>query len=141
MHVRSLHAFDFDSVLFPYNFTLLANDAYRADVQELRSLCRERNVAMQTIKSIARGRWPDPDIGKFSWYEPLDDADAIARAVRFVLGNDDLFLNTSSDARMLPLALAAAEGELSVPSDEEMHADTEAFGITPLFADGALERI
>ncbi len=141
MHARSLAEFDFDSVLYPYNFALMQGDAYRADVEALRAVCGERNVAMQTIKSIARGRWSDPAQPHFSWYEPLTEADAISRAVRYVLGNDDLFLNTSSDARLLPLALAHAEGDLSVPSDDEMRADAERFGITPLFAEGALERI
>ncbi len=140
-HARSLAEFDFDSVLFPFNFTLLDDDAYRADVETLRSLCAERNVAMQTIKSIARGRWADPGRHRFSWYEPLTDADAIERAVRYVLGNDDLFLNTSSDARLLSLAIAAAATDLTLPSDDEMRADAERLGITPLFADGVLERI
>jgi aryl-alcohol dehydrogenase-like predicted oxidoreductase len=140
-HIRSLAEFDFDSVLYPYNFSLMQNDAYRADVDALRAMCRERNVAMQTIKSIARGRWPDPDQPHFSWYEPLTDGDAIARAVHYVLGNDDLFLNTSSDARLLPLTLEAAEGAVSLPSDDAMRADADRLGITPLFADGALERI
>ena len=141
VHVRSLEAFDFDSVLFPYNYTLLTDDAYRADVDVLRAMCCERNVAAQTIKSISKGRWPDASQRKFSWYEPLTDPEAIARAVRFVLANDDLFLNTSSDARLLPLAIAAGEGDLAMPSNAEMEADIERFGITPLFAEGALERI
>lgn len=141
MHVRSLEAFDFDSVLFPYNHILLQSDAYRADVDALRTVCDERHVAAQTIKAISKGRWPDLAMQKFSWYEPLTDAGAIARAVRFVLGNDDLFLNTSSDARLLPLALAAASTDLTVPSEDQMTADVERFGITPLFAEGALERI
>lgn len=141
MHLRSLAEFDFDSVLFPYNFVLMQNPAYRADVERLRSMCARRNVAMQTIKSIARGRWPDPDTPHFSWYEPLTDSDAVARAVRYVLATDDLFLNTSSDARLLPLVLAVAEGDMVLPSDDEMQADADRFGISPLFADGALERI
>lgn len=141
MHLRSLGEFDFDSVLFPYNFTLMQHDAYRADVEALRSICVERGVAMQTIKSIARGRWPEPGRPHFSWYEPLTEAEAIGRAVRYVLGHDDLFLNTSSDARLLPLALEAAEGRLTVPADGEMQADVDRLGITPLFAEGALERI
>ena len=140
-HIRSLAEFDFDSVLYPYNFVLMQVDAYRADVDSLRAMCVERNVAMQTIKSIARGRWPDPDQPHFSWYEPLTEADAITRAVHYVLGNDDLFLNTSSDARLLPVTLAAAEGDLSLPSDDSMRADADLLGITPLFAEGALERI
>lgn len=141
MHARSLGQFDFDSVLFPYNHALMQSDAYRADVETLRAMCAERGVAVQTIKAIARGRWAERGERQFSWYEPLTDADAIARAVRFVLGNDDLFLNTSSDARLLPPTVAAAEGDLSVPSAAEMDADVERFGITALFADGALERI
>lgn len=141
MHLRSLEAFDFDSVLFPYNHTLLRSDAYRSDVDTLRSLCRERAVASQTIKAVSRGRWPDAADGRFSWYEPLTDPDAIARAVRHVLGTDDLFLNTSSDARLLPLVIAAAEGDLTLPSDDDMDADVDRFGITPLFGPGELERI
>lgn len=141
MHLKSLERFDFDSVLYPYNHALLQSDAYRADVEALRAVCADRNIAMQTIKSVARGRWSDPDRPHFSWYEPLDDPAAIERAVRYVLGNDDLFLNTSSDARLLPMIVGASEGDLAVPSDGEMDADMETFGITPLFDNGDLERI
>lgn len=141
MHVRSLEHFDFDSVLFPYNRALIRNDSYRADVDELRRLCADRSVAAQTIKSVARGRWGDTGDPKFSWYEPLDDPAAIGRAVRYVLGSEDLFLNTTSDARLLPVILAAAAGSLTVPADAEMDADIDRFGITPLFDGAALERI
>jgi aryl-alcohol dehydrogenase-like predicted oxidoreductase len=141
MHVRSLERFDFDSVLFPYNRALLRDPAYRTDVDALRARCRERGVAMQTIKSIARGRWAEPDRRHFSWYEPLTDPEAIARAVRYVLADGELFLNTTSDARLLPLIVAAANGPLTAPSDAELDADIDAFGITPLFDGGALERI
>ena len=141
MHMCSLERFDFDSVLFPYNHSLLQSDAYRADVEALRELCEERNVAMQTIKSIARGRWAEPEQPHVSWYEPLTDAAAIGRAVQYVLGHDDLFLNTSSDARLLPALIGAADGDLAVPSDAAMDADAAAFDITPLFDNGVLERI
>ena len=59
MHLRSLERFDFASVLLPVNFVLLDNPAYRADVDSLLELCAEREVAVQTIKAIARGRWSD----------------------------------------------------------------------------------
>ncbi|MFP5489524.1 MAG: aldo/keto reductase, partial [Acidimicrobiia bacterium] len=142
MHLRSLERFDFDSVLFPYNRALMRSDAYRADVEALRAVCAERRVAVQTIKSIARGRWPKRTGAEFSWYEPITDPDAIDRAVRYVLAEPDLFLNTTSDARLLPLVLqAAGSGRPDRPSDAEMDADIDAFGITPLFAEGDLERI
>lgn len=143
MHLRSLHAFDFDSVLLPYNFVLLERADYRADVEALLDLCAERNVAVQTIKSIARGRWTGSREGKFSWYEPLTDPAAIARAVRFVLSNPHLFLNTTSDATLLPAVLAAVAeaADFAVPSADELRADIETFGITSLFDGTALERI
>jgi aryl-alcohol dehydrogenase-like predicted oxidoreductase len=140
-HVRSLRAFDFDSVLLPYNFVLLERPDYRADVEALLEVCGERDVAVQTIKSIARGRWSGSRDGKFSWYEPLTDPAAIGRAVRYVLGNEQLFLNSTSDASLLPLVLSAADGDLVVPGADELRRDIDDFGITTLFDGGDLERI
>ena len=141
MHRRSLERFPFDSVLFPYNFTLVQDPAYRQDVERLLEVCGEREVAVQTIKSLARGRWPDGPVGHFSWYEPISGPDAIGRAVRFVLARPQLFLNTSSDARLLRATLEAATAGGNAPTDAEMRADAEAEGITPLFDGGARERI
>ncbi len=142
MHLRSLRAFDFDSVLFPYNFVLLERPDYRADVEALVELCAEREVATQTIKSIARSRWSGSREGKFSWYEPLTDPEAIGRAVRYVLSDEQFFLNTSSDASLLPTILAAvATGDLEPPSAAELRADIDNFGITSLFDGADLERI
>ncbi len=141
VHLRSLAARDYDAVLFPYNHTMLAWHDYRRDVEELLSLCAERNVAVQTIKAIARGRWGDGDVKKFSWYEPITDPGAIGRAVRFVLSNEQLFLNSTSDARLLPMVLEAAAGNLSAPGGDEMQADEATFGIGALFDGAALERI
>jgi aryl-alcohol dehydrogenase-like predicted oxidoreductase len=141
MHLRSLDRFDFDSVLFPVNYVLLQNDAYRADVESLVSVCRERNVAVQTIKSVARRRWPDGDTGpRHSWYQPLRDRDAIARAVRYVLANDDFFLNSSSDADLLRPILESAGGG-PAPTDDELAADASEWDIRPLFEGTELERI
>jgi predicted aldo/keto reductase-like oxidoreductase len=141
MHLRSLERFDFASVLLPVNFILLDNPAYRSDVEELLAVCAERDVAVQTIKSIARGRWSEGTTAHFSWYDPLTDPAAIARAVRFVLAHPQMFLNTTSDARLLAPIVDAATGDLSAPSDDEMRADVVAEGITPLFDGDVLERI
>jgi hypothetical protein len=96
---------------------------------------------VQTIKSIAKGRWANQEQRHFSWYEPLTDAGAIARAVRYVLSNEQLFLNTSSDARLLPMLVEAASGDLSAPTEDELVADEQQFDITPLFDGADLERI
>ena len=144
MHRRSLERFDFDSVLLPYNFALLQDEGYRADVEALRKLSRERGIAVQTIKAVARRRWPaDDESPHYSWYEPLIVAAAIGRAVRSVLSQPDLFLNTSSDGRLLrPILEAAAAADATVaPTDDELRRDVDTFGIDPLFDGAALERI
>ncbi len=142
MHLRSLERFPFASVLFPYSYLMMENPAYRHDVEALLERCTADGVAAQTIKAIARGRWAEgSDARKFSWYEPLADADAIGRAVQWALADERVFLNTSSDARLMELSLSASTGELTRPSDEAMAADVAAEGMTPLFDGAELERI
>ncbi len=133
MHLRSLERHDFASVLLPVNFLMMENPEYRRDVEELLAVCADRDIAVQTIKSISRGRWGDADARRFSWYEPLTDPEPIDRAVRYVLSNPQLFLNTTSDARLLPTIVDAASGDLAAPSVDELRADVEREGMTALF--------
>ncbi|MGI9029811.1 MAG: aldo/keto reductase [Ilumatobacteraceae bacterium] len=142
MHLQSLERFPFDAVLLPYNWCSRQDPGYAADVELLLERCAEQQVAVQTIKSIARRRWPDdaPE-PRFSWYEPLRDPAAIGRAVRFVLADQQRFLNTTSDATLLPPIIEAATGPLGAPTDDEMSGDADEFAITPLFDGGTLERI
>lgn len=135
MHLRSLERFDFDSVLLPYNYILMQNPQYAADFEKLSALCRERNVAVQTIKSLSRGPWGDKPQVHATWYDPLEDDAAIERAVHWVLGNPDMFLNTVGDIYVLPKVLEAASRFQDAPSDAQMQADVDAFGIRPLFTE------
>jgi len=142
MHLRSLERFDFDSVLFPYNFPLLQDAAYHADVEALIAECVARGVATQAIKSVARRRWPGPrPADRRSWYEPLSDEAAVRRGVRFVLGRERLFLNSSSDFHLLATILDEASHPSPAPSDAEMATDVDVYDMQALFDGGALERI
>ena len=142
MHRRSLERFGFDSVLFPYNFTMMNIAKYAADAEALIALCKERGVATQTIKSAARRRWQNGTERKFSWYEPLRDRDALRRAVRFTLSRPGLFLNTSSDATILREILdAASEASFTAPARSELEADVAHYAMEPLFIPGVSDRI
>jgi aryl-alcohol dehydrogenase-like predicted oxidoreductase len=142
MHLRSLDRFEFDSVLFPYNFMLRSIEQYRVDTDALIARCIATGTAIQTIKSIARRRWPEPKPeDRLGWYQPIDDADAIGRAVRYVLSTPDLFLNSASDFRLLESVLTAAEGPLEAPSDAELEVDAADFEMAALFDGAALDRI
>ena len=142
MHLRSLERFPFDSVLLPYSYVALTDDAYRDDVEELLGVCAANEVAVQTIKGVSRRRWrDDDDRRRFAWYEPLTEDGPLTRAVRWVLGNPQVFLNTTSDAGVMARVLDIAEGHLTRPSDAEMQADVDDQDMAPLFDGGAIERI
>ena len=133
MHQKSLARFDFDSVLFPYNYPMSQNETYMAGFEEVVRTCKERNVAIQTIKSITRRPYQGDQRSHATWYEPLTDQASIDKAVHWVLGNEDVFLNTAGDIGLLPKVLDAAQRFVSRPSDAEMQAMVEERDMAPLF--------
>src|SRR5215213_9037821 len=71
MHRRSLERFPFDSVLCPYNWVQVRDERYADRFEALAAVCAERDVALQTIKSLARRRWDGRAHTAATWYEPL----------------------------------------------------------------------
>jgi hypothetical protein len=132
-HRRALERFDFDSVLLPYNYTMMQNPQYAAGFEAVVKLCQERNAAVQTIKSISRGGWGDQPHTHSTWYEPLTEQAAIDKAVHWVLGREGVFLNTVGDVALLPKVLNAASRYERRPTDAEMQAEIARTNTTPLF--------
>lgn len=130
-HLASLERFAFDSVLLPYNPAMMSLPDYAADFEALYAVCRERDVALQTIKSIARGRWGDKTRSRNTWYEPLENSADIERAVHWALARPGVFLNSVGDVDLLPHVLAAAE-TFEPPVDEPPLPEA---ALTPLFID------
>ena len=134
MHLRSLSRANFTSVLLPYNHMQLEDGGYASDVEKLLKVCSERNVAVQTIKALARRRWSESDQQHFSWYEPIDDIEIATRSIHFVLANPQLFLNTSSDARLLELTCDAAESFKGMgPDPKQLANDRLTHSMAPIF--------
>ena len=133
LHRRALERFNFDSVLLPYNYPMLQNPQYAADVQALLKVCRERNTAIQTIKSLARREWGIREHNRNTWYAPLEAEGDIQKAVNWVLGEPDLFLNSVGDMQLLPKVLAAADALQGKPTDEEMLGMVQIAEMEPLF--------
>lgn len=141
MHRRSLERFPFDSVLLPYSYLMMKQPEYASDFEALVDVCQQRGVAVQTIKAVARRRWQDDSTRHFSWYEPLKDAEAIQRAVHFVLSRPGFFLNTSSDATLLRTILAAANQASAAPSASALERDVQQHAMEPLFVRGVSDAI
>ncbi len=140
MHLKSLAAFPFDAVLLPYNYMMMQDSRYADEFERLYALCRDKGIAMQTIKAIARRRWTEGDDSPhFSWYEPLRDRNALRHAVHWVLRRPGLFLNSSSDATLLPAIVEAADNfdpdDVS-GLDRVVAADADKLDLAPLFERG-----
>jgi aryl-alcohol dehydrogenase-like predicted oxidoreductase len=151
MHRRSLERFAFDSVLLPCNFPQLQDADTARDFEALLAVCRERGVAVQTIKSgvavqtiksIARRRWHDgAPRTRTTWYEPLEAQADIDRAVAWALAHPGIFVNTASDLTLLERMIAAAErwlraGPPAAPGEAPMQVAAHALGMAPLFIRG-----
>ena len=131
-------------MLFPYNHALLDDPAYRADVEELIELCAADGVAA----ADDQGRRPGP-LGAAT--SPATSSAGTSRSrtrtpspgpCATCCRDERLFLNTTSDARLLPLIVDGASGRPRPrPTDDELAADEATFGITPLFDGDDLERI
>src|SRR5258707_3012856 len=132
-HRRSLERYDFDSVLLPYNYITLRNSYYTEQFNALLANCQERNVAVQTIKSIAYKPWWGREHVHNTWYEPLTQQEDIDLAVHWVLQRPGVFLNTVGDIHLLPKVLDAASRFVTGPSDTEMEALVARSGMQPLF--------
>jgi len=134
MHLRSLERFEFDSVLLPCNYMLIQDNCYRTAFDRLLANCGHRNVAVQTIKSIAQGTWDQRPGGYNTWYVPLTDASDISLAVHWVLGREpEVFLASPGDLRLLPKVLEAGERYEAPPTDYAMDELVARNGMVPLF--------
>ena len=134
LHLRALEIYSFDAVLLPLNYPMSRNADYMSDFDRLRALCRERAIAMQTIKAVTRRPWGEQKQTRATWYQPLEEQDAIDTAVSWLLGNyPEVFLNTVGDIHVLPRVLDAASRFEAAPTDEAMEAMLSEREMAPLF--------
>ena len=132
-HRRSLERFDFDSVLLPYNRPTMRLPYYAENFNALLDTCRQRQVAVQTIKAVARAPWLGRQRSAATWYEPFTEQADIDPAVWWALGEETVFLNSVGDVDILPRFLDAASRYQGRPSEAEIDALFERLQPQPIF--------
>jgi aryl-alcohol dehydrogenase-like predicted oxidoreductase len=134
LHLKALERVEFDAVLLPYNYPMMQNAQYATDFETLLQVCEQRQVAVQTIKSLARRLWGNIPQTRATWYQPLEEQTDIDTAVHWVLSRPSLFLNTVGDINVLPKVLEAASKYADQhPGDTEMQAMMDARRMSPMF--------
>ena len=133
MHMKSLERFDFDSVLLPYNPTMMQNPQYAAEFEQLVAVCQQKNVAIQTIKALSKGPWGDKPKTHTTWYEPFNTQAEIDLAVQWVLSRPGVFLNTVGDTTLLPMVLDAASRVDTAVPQATIAEQMQSIDMEPLF--------
>jgi aryl-alcohol dehydrogenase-like predicted oxidoreductase len=120
VHLKSLEAFDFDSVLLPWNYMLAQNPEYAEKFHALLHVCQERNVAVQMIKTLQRRPWGDRAHTFTTWYEPLEEEHNIDLALHWALSHPGTFANSPGEMNLLPKVIESAARFEKAPSDKAM---------------------
>lgn len=122
-----------DSILFPINFVLYAHDFGPKVVQHAKS----KGVARLALKSLAFRPWPkgaDRKAHPKAWYEPIEDRNLAAKALRFTLSEDITAAIPPGDEKIYELALDLAEQYKPLASAERSELLAQGRSVAPLFS-------
>ncbi len=130
----ALDCFEFDSVLFPYNFIQASEPGYQNAFLELMGKCRTRDIGVMIIKSVTKGPWGKQTPTHNTWYEPFLNREEIQRCVNFVLSQDITGICTAGDSGLLPPFLEACENYTRLEAVEQESLVRSAAGVyEPMF--------
>jgi predicted aldo/keto reductase-like oxidoreductase len=131
--LEALKRFHFDTVIFPLNFILHANQVYRQAAETLLAECARQDIGVMIIKSIAKGPWGDKQKKNTTWYEPFIDKEWIQKSVHFALSQPITGICTAADVTILPTIIEACESfePMSIGEQEELISNASQF--EPLF--------
>jgi aryl-alcohol dehydrogenase-like predicted oxidoreductase len=130
-HAEALRRYDLDTVMFPVNPRLWADDQYRRDAEALLEEAAGRDVGVMAIKAAAARPWDGRARTAGTWYEPYTAADEVERGVRFTLSVPGVHaFCTPGDPGVLVSALAAA-GAFTPMDDAERAAASAVVASEP----------
>jgi predicted aldo/keto reductase-like oxidoreductase len=105
----ALQRYDLDTVMFPVNPRLWADDQYRRDAEALVEEAQRRDVGVMAIKAGAARPWGDRPRHATTWYEPYTDEPGLRRGISFALSTPGVVaFCTPGDVRVLATALEVA---------------------------------
>jgi predicted aldo/keto reductase-like oxidoreductase len=133
--LEALNRFDFDTVLFPINFILYANHAYRESANSLLAECKKRDVGTMIIKPIARGPWGEREKTHTTWYQPFTDHELIQKSINFALSQSVTGICTAADITLLPHVVDACENYSHMNNDAQQELIVRADEFEQLFTE------
>jgi aryl-alcohol dehydrogenase-like predicted oxidoreductase len=132
----AMDRFDFDSILFPFNYTTY----YQADFgPQVLERAQQRGAARLALKAMARRPWPEgaPRKQKNCWYEPFTDPAEGELALRWTLSLPITAAIPPGDPEIFRMALDFAERFTPLTEEEQKAVMERVAQNTPLFPQAA----
>lgn len=128
-----MNGFDFDTIMFPFNFTTWYAGNFGPQVM---ALAQEKKTGIIALKAMAKGPWPEgADQSKYPrcWYEPLTTVKDIRMGLRFTLSHPITTALTSGETELFSIALNLRD-QLEPLKNKEVEAiKTKALEGKPIF--------
>lgn len=137
--VALLDRFPFDSVLFPLNFCTYLEGNFGPQVV---AAAKRRGAGILALKGMAKTKWPEGTTRedrkwRKAWYEPIEDRDHAALALRFTLGLGVTAAIPPGHVEFFDLALEIAADLRPLNPAELASIETLAHATEPLFRTAA----
>ncbi len=130
--LRLIEALDFDSVLFPINWSTWLGAGFGPQVV---AAAEAKGMARLALKGMAFGKLQEGAERKWSkcWYQPIEDPQLAELAMRFTLSQPVTAALPPGEPHFYPMALDIGEGFTPVTDDEVAELKRRTAQSTPIF--------
>lgn len=130
--LAAMDRFDFDTILFPFNYTLYFQANFGPQVL---ARAREKGMGCLALKALARQVWPeDADRAEYPkcWYQPVTHPKELELALRFTLSEPLTAAIPPGDERLFRQALKVAQDFRPLSEEERIALRVLSEGLTPI---------
>jgi len=130
--IELMSRYDFDSVLFPVNFTTWFEAGFGSQIM---NEAEKRGVARLALKGAAHHALENPDhrVREKCWYAPIEDRELMKLALRWTLSRPITAAVPPGDPELWQMAVEVAQDFTPITPDEEQILRDNAKGRMPLF--------
>lgn len=133
--LAAIERFDFDTVLFPFNFVLYSQAGFGPQVLEA---ARKKGMGILALKAMAKTTWPEsmnPEDrpNPKCWYQPAELPEEATLAYRWTLSQPVTAAIPPGDEKYFRLAMDVAQRFEPIQESEEKTLMARAEGAEPIF--------
>jgi aryl-alcohol dehydrogenase-like predicted oxidoreductase len=127
-----MERFDFDTLLFPFNFATWYAGNFGPQVMEM---AKKKEMGILALKAMAWRPWEEGEerTNDKTWYKPLPDREEASRGLRFTLSHPVTAAIPPGEESLFSMALGLAAGFEPMDPEEIESIREKALKTTPLF--------